>query len=200
MSMFDRKRRESFLTEKLTAYLGRKAAPRNLPQRAATETMAALERCLGRYAPKEGYEDWWPRFEDRLEEDSKTWAWPTVGEIKAAAMAITEPSERRISQADDVNPLRNAAKRMENGEPVGDGYLYGRLAVDLIAEGLVDEATMRRYRSGLFGMLESTYGEAKALEMEAKLKERHNDARESHRQPSEPRDLPQPELKTMAGE
>ncbi len=200
MTMFDRKRRESFLDEKLEAYLGRKAAPRNLPPRAQTETMAALERCLGRYAPKEGYEDWWPRFEDRLEEDSKTWAWPTVGEIKAAAIAITEPGQRRVSQADDLQPLKVAARRMENGEPVGDGHLYGRMAVDLIAAGLVDETTMKRYRSGLFGQLKATYGETQALDMEAKLKARHEAARQSHSQQSEPRDLPMPELKTMVGE
>lgn len=198
--MFDRKRRESFLTEKLTAYLGRKAAPRNLPQRAQTETMAALDRCLGRYAPKQNFEDWWPRFEDRLEEEAKTWAWPTVGEIKAAALSLAEPGQARTSSEDDIDPLKVAAKRMESGEPVGDGYLYGRMAVDLIAAGLVSEETMRRYRSGLFGQLKSTYGEAKALEMEDRLKARHQAARESHGQKSEQRDLPQPELKAMVGE
>lgn len=198
--MFDRKHRENFLKEKLEGYLARRAAPRNLPQRAQVEEMAALDRCLGRYAPKEGYEDWWPRFEDRLDEDAKTRAWPTSNEIKASATAIATPARTGKSADEELQPLKVAAGRMERGEHVGDGYLYGRMAVDLIAAGLVDEETMSRYRSGLFGMLKSTYGEAKALEMEAALKARHESARESHRQQPEPRDLPMPDIKTMVAE
>jgi hypothetical protein len=72
---------------------------------------------------------------------------------------------------------RIMAARMANGEPIGDGWLYGRLACQLIASRLVNQATMERYRSAAFLDRRSTYGEAAALAWEADAKARHAEGR-----------------------
>lgn len=71
--------------------------------------------------------------------------------------------------------------RMAAGEPVGEGYLYGADAVELIARGLVDEPTMRRYRSAAFFHRKDIYGHDAAVAWEDAAKQRHDDARAVHR-------------------
>ncbi|SLN25116.1 hypothetical protein [Ruegeria meonggei] len=197
MTMFDRKRRETFLTDKITGYLDRKAPPRSLGAQAQANEMASLVRCFMRFAPKDGYEDWWPNFEDRLDEDAKTRAWPTAGEIKAAAMAITGPSSRRIAEGNEFDPLDVNAKRMHAGERVSDGYLYGRLSVELVASGKVSEAQMRRYRAAFIFWLKDTYDEPIALAKVAEFEARHAAAEAAAHEPLEPRALPKPQPKIV---
>jgi hypothetical protein len=72
---------------------------------------------------------------------------------------------------------RVMAARMANGEPVGEGWFYGRLACELIASRLVDQGTVERYRSAAFLSRRATYGEAAALEWEAEAKARHAEGR-----------------------
>ena len=142
----------------------------------------------------------WPLrsgFEDRLDEDTKTRAWPTAGEIKAASLAITGPSSRRIAEGNEVSPLDVVARRMDANEAVSDGYLYRRLAVELLASGKVSEDQMSRYRTGLFVQLKDTYDEPIALAKLAELKARHAAAEAATREPIEPRVLPKPQPKMM---
>jgi hypothetical protein len=67
--------------------------------------------------------------------------------------------------------------RMAAGEPVGEGYLYGSDAVELIAQGLVDQDTMRKYRSAAYFNRKSIYGHDAAIAWEEAAKQRHDDAR-----------------------
>ena len=69
------------------------------------------------------------------------------------------------------------SNRMAEGEAVGEGYLYGADAVELIARQLVDQETMTRYRSAAFFRRKDIYGHDAALSWEAKAKARHDDAK-----------------------
>lgn len=71
--------------------------------------------------------------------------------------------------------------RMAAGEHVGEGYLYGSDAVELIARGLVDEPTMRRYRSAAYFRRKDAYGHDAATAWEGAAKQRHDDARKVRR-------------------
>lgn len=184
--------RNDALRSHLKSYLERRATPRHLEGKPAAlaEEVDALSRAVGRFAPRDGYEEWWPKFIDKMDEGRRVATWPTVGDIKAAAQAVTGPGSVRPANGDEINPLEIASGRMKRGEPVGDGYLYGKMAVDLIAAGLVDEDTMKRYRSAWFFNAKRVFGEEKALHMEAELKLRHDAAKEAFRQASRPRDVP----------
>ncbi|MDP5216711.1 hypothetical protein Q5Y75_05730 [Ruegeria sp. 2205SS24-7] len=196
MSVYDRKQRETFLTQKITGYLDRKSPPRNLGARAQADEMQSLVRCFMRYAPRDRFEEWWPRFEDRLDEDAKTRAWPTAGEVKAAATAIAGPSSKRPAQGDEIDPLDIYAKRMERGEPVPDGCFYGRIAVDMQARGLVNSDTLRKYRSAWYFKLKAQYDEEYARQKEDAAKALHESIEADDRQPAG-RPVPKPEPQKM---
>lgn len=197
MTMFDPNRREQFLKDKITNYLGRKSTPRSLGSHAQVEEMASLVRCLMRFAPKHDYEGWWRKFEDRLDEDAKTRAWPTAGEIKAAARVTTGSPSRRIAKGGEIDPMDLNARRMIAGEAMSEDYLYGCLAVELLERGKVNEDLMNSHRSVLIRSLKETYGEASALAMIAKLEARHAAAQAGKHEPAKPRDLSKPQPKMM---
>lgn len=106
--------------------------------------------------------------------------WPSSRVFIAATEAAVEgvaAAGAVKAEAKEIDPYEITARRMQAGEAVGEGYLYGREAVELIRRGLVDEATMRRYRSAAFLARKQAYGEAAALAWEAEGKDRHEDAK-----------------------
>ena len=91
------------------------------------------------------------------------------------------------------------AKRMQDGKPVGEGWLYGVNACELIATGLITEAVMRSYRSGAFLSHKSVYGEAAALTWEAERKAHHDVVRYGFRdEKTERREISMPDLTSPA--
>lgn len=170
--------KEDFLKRGLSGYLLRRVPPRGLetkPQALEAELQALLS-CVLRFAPREGYAEWWAQMETRIAEDAQTRAYPTEGEIKKAAMAIKPPKISLIAEADDIDSLKIISDKMNAGEPVGDGSFYGRLAVDIKARGLVSEQTFRAYRSAWYFKAKQVYGQEKALRIEGELKSRHEAA------------------------
>lgn len=170
--------RVEFLTSKLIEYLDRRTMPRGLvdkPKAQDAETQA-LVHCLVRFSPKQEYGDWWARMETQIDENADTRAWPTAAEIKKAAISLRGTTTKHVAEADDIDPLEIIAERMQRNEPVGDGYAYGRLAVDMQTRGLVTSDILRKYRSDLYFKLKRVYGEEKAREMEAQFIKRHAQA------------------------
>lgn len=170
--------RVEFLRAKISEYLERRTMPRGLADKpkAQEAELGALIHCLTRYAPRNEYGEWWGKVVSQLAENSETRAWPTEGEIKKAAMGVRGKQTKHVAEGDEIDPLVILSGRMERGEHVGDGCLYGRVAVDMLARGLVTQNTLRKYRSGLYFRLKKVYGEEKAREMEAELIQRHDDA------------------------
>lgn len=170
--------RKEFLEQNLRSYLGRRSMPRSLEGKpdAQREELAALVACVSRFAPNIGYDSWWPGFVVKLAEDGQTRAWPTEGEIKKAATVIRGTITKTVSEGDEVDPLDIIAKRIKANEPVGDGYIYGRLAVDLLRSGRVSRDELTAYRSGFYFHLRKVYGDDEAREIEARCILRHQDA------------------------
>lgn len=77
-----------------------------------------------------------------------------------------------------LDPFNITAKRMCAGETVGEGYLWGRQAVEALGRGGIDPALMAAYRSGAFLARRQQYGEDAAMRWEAEAKARHHAAQE----------------------
>lgn len=170
--------REDFLSNRLTGYLDRRSMPKGFEKKPAARDaeLQALIRCMCRFAPRERYDDWWNIFEDKLAEDAKTRAWPTEGEIKSAALATRPSASKAIAEAGDFDPIAINAARIERGEAVGDGWLWDRLAVDLLTCGRVSIAQLRPYRSALYFSEKKLYGEEVARRNEQDRDQRHVEA------------------------
>ena len=171
------------LKSKLTRFLGRKSPPKLLDSKPdmQSDEIAALVSALKRVAPRDQdrLRDWWQSFEPALSESCGR-MWPTEKEIVQVGRATNEklrPIGGVHKSTAQIDPAEQAARRMARGEAVGECWLYGVSACELIARGLIDEATMRKYRSAAYFARKQFYGEAKARQWEDEAKARHEHGR-----------------------
>ena len=177
--------RTAEITGLLTRWLERYTPPAQIREneRAQQDEAQALLAVLLRFAPQTGYGDFVAKAFDQLEYQMKTRAWPTKGELGAVCSNLRKEAPRAtdITGNADMTAEAITARRMQRGEPVGEGWLYGRAAVELIAAGLVDRETMTRYRSLAFFARKDLYGEAAAKAWEAEAIARHDAAKAVHK-------------------
>lgn len=174
------------IAHRLRRFLDRRQPPRRIegkPQ-AEHDEVAALVSTVERNAPRsaDALADWWPAFERQLGETG-TGLWPTEKECREAAIATNKTKPRKATSEADFDRYAHVGALMADGEAVGENYLYGREAVELIRRKLVDEETMRLYRSAAFFARKEIQTEASALEWEAEAKARHQAAKDIYRDP-----------------
>lgn len=177
--------RESEIARTFAQWLESYSPPRSIAGKPEAMQREAdrLLKMLVKFAPDEGYNGWVDAVLETVAMGMKTRAWPTVGEIGAACSNARKEARRDGPlQPTALDPYEIAAMRMKSGEPVGEPYIYGREAVEIIARRLIDEETMTRYRSAAFFNRKQTQGEESALRWEAEAKERHESARIAHRE------------------
>lgn len=174
--------RSEILTEEFKLWLDRYTPRRALlaNERAMAAEIKALMKVILSMAPASDFLTWLEKVTNQLDFQMKTAAWPTVSELGSACSnqnkqkALQNPAPRGSS----LDPVAINSKRMNEGENVGDGWVYGRGAVSIMQAGDVSSETMRRYRSALYFAAKSVHGEEKAQKMEADWIARH-DAAES---------------------
>ena len=173
------------LKSKLTRFLGRKSPPKLLDSKPdmQSDEIAALVSALKRVAPRDPgrLTAWWETFQPILSESCGR-MWPTEKEIaqagRSASERLREDHPSKPTDAFRIDPAELAARRMSQGEAVGENWLYGVSACELIARGLVDEVTMRKYRSAAYFNRKDFYGEERARQWENEAIERHEHGRE----------------------
>lgn len=172
---------KSILAEKFNGFLDRYTPPRHMLENevAQQEEVNLLFKAFVCLAPSEGCDQWADRVLERLGMSLRTRAWPNAYEVRKAAEAETAAkavSRRNSVEDQELVALRRTAARMEQGEPVGEGWIYGVRAHELLRAGLVTEETLSGYRDDWFKGLKRMWGEEKALQLEAAAKARHERA------------------------
>ena len=100
-------------------------------------------------------------------------SWPTVAHfVKAMEQTQARSAPVDARQPLEIDSMTLAAQRMNAGERVGDTYIYGTLANELLASGAVSQETMQGYRSALFFAAKDVLGQSGAEKLEADLKAR----------------------------
>ena len=101
-----------------------------------------------------------------------------------------------LSGNQSLDPAVIVAKRMQDGKAYPETALYGIVACEMIARGLVDHETMTKCRSAAFFRRKDVYGEASALKWEAERKADHEASKVVWRDKSdrEARRLPIPDM------
>lgn len=143
----------------------------------------ALLKVLLRFAPSQGYHQWVSEALELCGMNLKTRAWPTLNELGAACS--NHRKDHRGASVGAPVAMRDAfeinADRIRAKTPVSDAWIYGSNAVELVNRGMVTESELDPYRSGLFFAMKETWGEEKALAVEAEFKRRHAEARNQAR-------------------
>ena len=169
----------------LLRWLERYSPPSSIKEnaRAQQDEAESLLSVLLKFSPAREPAPWINRALRNLDYRMKTRAWPTTAELAEVCRDILkdDPTSPRAEEI-DMRPEAITARRMQNGDPVGESWLYGRLACDLIAAGLIDRGTMDAYRSGAFLARKAMHGEAAALSWEVEAKQRHEDAKTVRRE------------------
>jgi hypothetical protein len=170
--------RTTEISQMLLRWLDRYSPPASMKDKpqAMQDEAEALLRVLLKFAPGSDYVGWVNGALDSLEYQMKTRAWPTKGEMGAVCANLRK--DKTIA-ADPVvfDTYTIMAAKMKAGEPVGEGYLYGREACEIIKRRLVSEDTMKAYRSGAFMARRHASGEAAALQWETQAKHDHEMAK-----------------------
>lgn len=101
--------------------------------------------------------------------------WPPIATFVKAIGGAKKEAAPSTGPKSEYRPDLYAvmAAKMRARQPVGQDYVYGPKAKELMARNLVDEATMTSYRSGLFFALRDAYG-PDATSLEAKLIAEHD--------------------------
>lgn len=173
--------RNSEIARQLTEWLQRYSPPQSIkgnPKAMQAECDALLKVVL-RFAPQDGYQGWVAEALEQCSYGMKTRAWPTVNELGAACSNRRKESRETVTDlTQPKDDFERYAERIHKKMPVGDGWIYGRNAWELVSRGLVTEDDLQPYRSALFFSMKDSWGEERALAVEAEFKRRHAEARD----------------------
>lgn len=171
--------RNEYLSQYFNEWLDRFSPPRAIQNnpKAMQDDANSMLAIVNKYAPSQNYAEWLDKVLTDLGEGMTARSWPAPGELVKACKARIEHREKPRGEEWKLDECAAIGAAMKAGKPVGEGWLYGRSAVDLIKRGLVDYETMTAYRSAAFLSRKATQGEESALAWEAEAKERHEAAK-----------------------
>jgi len=134
--------------------LGRLNAPRAVQNNDENMKSEAEFLCgqIIKLAPSQNYRQWFEDFEQNLLSNLETRTWPTAKEISKSAKAIApkRPEFRELEpEKYEPNELKINANRINNNEPVGENYIMGAMAEQMVRAGLVAEKQLEPYKEYL---------------------------------------------------
>ena len=142
-------------TMKLLARLNAPRAVQGNTDALKTEAKFLVDRVI-KLAPSRQYTDWFVDFEEALLTNLESRTWPTAKEISKAAKDIApkRPEIRDDTQPKGYEPneLKINAKRIQNKEEVGENYILGTMADQMVRTGLVTQEQLQPYREYLNNM------------------------------------------------
>tara|TARA_Y100000994_G_C15635955_1_gene419115 strand:- start:406 stop:867 length:462 start_codon:yes stop_codon:yes gene_type:complete len=146
--------RNNELKEKTLKMLGRLNAPRAVQNNDENMKSEAEFLCnqIIKLAPSRNYNEWFKDFEENLLSNLETRTWPTAKEISKSAKAIApkRPEFREMEpEKYQPNELKINANRINNNEPVGENYIMGAMAEQMVRAGLVAEKQLEPYKQYL---------------------------------------------------
>ena len=146
--------RNNELKEKTLKMLGRLNAPRAVQNNDENMKNEAEFLCnqIIKLAPSRNYNEWFQDFEENLLSNLETRTWPTAKEISKSAKAIApkRPEFRELEpEKYQPNELKINANRINNNEPVGENYIMGAMAEQMVRAGLVAEKQLEPYKQYL---------------------------------------------------
>ena len=177
--------RTNAITDQFEAWLRGYSPPRSMEgdvERQHAEKLSLL-RIVLKFSPMEDFGRFITEALDECAVLMKTRAWPTQNELASAFRNHRKENSHVFSKQPSASDFKRdfaeiTAAKMQRGEAVGEGWLYGILACEMIARRLIDKDTMTKYRSSAYFNRKEFYGEESAIEWEREAKESHERAKE----------------------
>lgn len=180
----DYQQRLQIITTKLNTFLREYQRPEHLTTELALQEIRrsadAVNKRIAASIEADGLRNSLEEICQIVAENHRGRDWPVTQEFAKACDSFAKtPAVKEFVQAQPefkLDPLQRAADRMNAGESVGDGFLYGRSAVELLETGMVSKDTMRQYRSQLYFDAKKAWGDEQAVRMENAMIQRHDAA------------------------
>lgn len=143
--------RNTFLRDKLSNFLQRLNPPKAMQSNAEAqkEEITDLYSRIIKLAPSKEYTDWWKDFTEHLLNNAIARTWPTVRELNEAAKAIAPKRPQFIDETKQQWVIDEAsvnAKRINAMEPVGEYWVNGKGAKELVRRGLIQAHQLDPYK------------------------------------------------------
>ena len=180
-----------FLYRKDGGLLRRYRAPEHLSDDAMRDEVNLLVEDINQLIPNEQTESdlrlLFQQINTAIRRRHGAQGWPPAKIFIAATEdAVAEAVKKKAASVpagtSSLDPYEVTSAKMRAGEPVSEGYLWGREAVQMIARGLIEQITMESYRTGAFMARKDQYGAQAAVQWEDEAKLRHLAAKEAYRQ------------------
>lgn len=160
--------RITLIAEELTNLLSIYNAPKHLD---TTEKQAdAIKRAaesINQAFPTDTTEDHirgsFERAQVKIHSNKTTNTWPSSKEL-VAAVRTGMGKDIKVTETIVFDTYKINAKRIQSGEPVGESWLSGRLAAELIKRDLITRQDLKSYRNAYSRELKGMYGEEYATE------------------------------------
>lgn len=169
--------RVNSIVRSVTRFLRQYRQPEHLTDETATAVVKTIAEAINtRLPPSLGHDGLDEVMEKIAREVAVTYRgrdWPGAAHFVAAIpKQDTTPDPLALTKS----PRSVMAERIMRGEPIGDGWIWGRQAKELLLSGEIAEGDLQPYRETHFHRMKNLYGLAKADRMIADLKNRHDGA------------------------
>lgn len=169
----DYQERMGLAASAINGFLSRFQRPPHLDEQAAAQEIRDIAEevnsVISTSLSRDGFRD---RIEKALRHLRKGYTqrtWPTLAHfVKAMDQTHERTSAKPASEAEAINSMELAAERINNGQPVGDFWLFGRGLCELLEAGLVKREAVQPARSALYFRAKDVAGEAYARTLEEK--------------------------------
>ena len=142
-------------TMKLLARLNAPRAVQGNTDALKTEAQFLVDKVI-KLAPSRQYTEWFSDFEEALLGNLETRTWPTAKQLFNAAIDIApkRPEIIDYTQQQKYQPdeLKINANRIISGQQVGEHYIFGTMAEQMVRTGLVTQEQLQPYREYLNNM------------------------------------------------
>tara|TARA_Y100001937_G_scaffold34949_1_gene50021 strand:+ start:7329 stop:7817 length:489 start_codon:yes stop_codon:yes gene_type:complete len=156
---YERNEQLKNLTMKLLARLNAPRAVIGNEDATKDEALFIIKK-VQNLAPVKNYVEWFEQFQEELLNNLETRSWPTGKHLSNAAREI---APKRPEFRDDTaekykpDPLKINADRIKNNQDVGDNYITGTMADQMLRLGLISEDDLKPYKKYLKNARDELY-------------------------------------------
>lgn len=144
----------------------RYSPPRAMTPEAQADSFSATCKSINRKLPSkiapDALRERMTRIFEHVADRHETNAWPLQAEYIRAVNATAANSNEGRENEWTIDPVKHAAKKIRAGEPVGEGWLFGRNFRELHEQESITDADVKPYRDGLFYAERKIVGEPEA--------------------------------------
>lgn len=171
--------RMRLITGLANRFLAEWKRPEHLTNETAMTRLRSIAEAINKRLPaslnRDGLEEVCSDIFQAVSENHRGREWPDVSTFAKCAEARGESAAKAAPVQHEFDTVDINLRRLRRGDALGDEWMFGRRAVELLGRGATEEE-LDAYRSALFFNFKEVWGVEEARSAEMELRCRHDDA------------------------